>query len=148
MKLFEVLGLDHDESKPFVDKICKLLFKHEGGTVYDRKHGDTAFYGVQHEESTLTDENGNKLWLTFDNSTSSKEFGLNSLTPLHIKRGSDIDLAIHKLYNMHKLKSKHKVKYIIRGKDAVVREVHLGKDLNEKAVQFISDLRSLIMAPR
>lgn len=148
MKLTEVLDITKDASKPFVDKICKLLFKHEGGIVYDRKHGDAAYYGVQHEESTIADDDGNRIWLTFDNSTASGEFELNSLTPLHIKRGGDLDLAIHKLYHAHRVSSKHKIKYIIRGKDAVIRELHLGKVLDEKTIRFIGDLRSLLLSDR
>lgn len=148
MRLNEVLGLADDASKPFVDKICKTLFKIEGGTVYDLKHGDKAFYGVQHKESTLSDDNGKALWLTFDNSTTSNEFELNSLTALHMKRGGDMDLAIHKLYHMHKIKSKRRVKYIIHGKDAVIRELHLGKTLDEKAIHFMNDFRALVMSER
>lgn len=140
MKLQHLFEKHDPASEPFVEKICKMLFVGADiGAVTDPKRKGN-FFGVANGRSVLFDEDGNHLTMTFDNSTASGEFELNSLTPLHIIKGSDLDLEIAKLHKEHDVKSSKKLGYIDKGGDLVLREIHFGKVLDENALNFVMDL--------
>jgi hypothetical protein len=124
-------------SMPSIQKIAKALFGKEAGPVKDLKRSKEAkFFGVAHEKSTFENEKGHAIKLTFDNSTDSGEFEINSLVPLQIERGSDLDLAIKKLYKEYKVHSNKKMRYLVKGDFTYLREVHLGS----KAVEARFDV--------
>ena len=75
--------------------------------------------------------------LTFDNSTDSGEFEVNSLVPLMIERGTPEDHKILSLYRKFGVRSKKKTSYIAHGDKIVLRELFLGKDVDENAVRFM-----------
>jgi hypothetical protein len=137
--LFERKTMTLAEVEPYVDKICRLLFGQPAAPVTDPKRKGE-FLGVANGLASIADASGNRLTLTFDNSTASGEFELNSLTPLHIVKGSNLDLEIAKLYKEHDLPSKKKLGYIEKGGDLVLREIHFGKNLDENAINFVMDL--------
>lgn len=152
MKLKEILlevkseFIDKHEQK-FINKISKLLFNQESGPVKDLKRSKTAdFWGVSHQKSIFKDEKGKQIKLTFDNSTDSGEFEINSLTPLKIKKGSNLDKSIKTLYKECNVKSEKKMNYIIIDNETVLREIHLGKNISNNEVEFVKSLIKLITA--
>lgn len=125
-------------SKPFVDKICKLLFRLEG----EAKSGS---YGVENKPSTLTNKDGEPLMLTFDNSNSQREFELNSLTPLGIEKDSDTVKELEKMYVEHGVTSKAKLRFVTKGGKTVLRGLNLGKVLDEKGLRMLQDTLAMLM---
>lgn len=135
-------------AKPHVNAIAKTLFKQSADWVKDLKRSKEAkYYGVVDTESTLVDHRGKPLRLTFDNSTDSGEFEINSLAPLMIKKGSEVDLQIKKLYKDYKIDSSKKTNYIVRHGDSVLREIHIGKHPNQNTVDFTREVLSLLKKP-
>jgi hypothetical protein len=142
--LLELLDKEDKESRKFVNSITQVIFGMKAGPVIDKKRSkEPIFYGVAHERSRIQDANKRSLMLTFDNSTDSGEYELNSLTPLKITKGSDLDLAIHKLYKKHKVVSTKRIKYLQVGDDLVIREIHFGKEITERTVKMAKDLLKL-----
>jgi hypothetical protein len=139
MKLQQLFEKMDPASEPYVDKICRLLFGEPAGPVKDSKRKGE-FFGVINHISCITDKNGNHLNLTFDNSTGSGEFELNSLTPLGIVKGSHMDEEIAKLYKEHDMPSKKKLGYVEKHGELLLREIHFGKVLDENAINFLVDL--------
>lgn len=137
-----------DEKLLPIDKIAIALFNKKAGPVKDLKRSkDAEFLGVSHTRSLIAGPDGKRLSLTFDNSTDSGEFEINSLTPMNITRGSDKDKQIKKLYTKHGVESKKKIGYTTKDDDeTVVREVHLGKMLSKNAVKFVHELISILKA--
>lgn len=120
-------------SKPFIDKICKLLFKTEGAA--SGQH-----YGVVNKQSTLVTPKGDYLMLTFDNSNSQQEYELNSLTPLGIERDSETVKELTKMYDEHQVKSKAKLKFVSKGGKTLLRGVNFGSVIDERALRMIQDM--------
>lgn len=140
MKLQHLFEKHDPSSEPFVEKICKMLFIGiNAGAVTDPKRKGE-YFGVANGRSVITDQDGNNLTMTFDNSTTSGEFELNSLTPLGIVKGSALNQEVMKLYKEHDVKSSKKLGYIDKGGDLVLREIHFGKLLDENALNFVMDL--------
>lgn len=148
--LLELLDTSHQDAeivkmKPYINKIAGMLFKQKAGPVVDPKRSKLPkYFGITDTESTITDDSGKHLRLTFDNSTDSGEFELNSLSPLMIEKGSQLEAEIKKLYAEHEVKSKKRVNYIMRSGKKVIREIHLGKDINERTIRLVSDLIALL----
>jgi hypothetical protein len=149
-ELFEAALEQREESKeearlrPFLNRITQIIFKQGADWVKDKKRSkDAIFLGVAHTDSLIYDDRGKSLKLTFDNSTDSGEFELNSLTPLMIQKGSELDQAIISLYDKHHIKSTKKTNYMSREGKTVMREVHVGKMLDPHEVKFIHDLVEL-----
>jgi hypothetical protein len=143
MKVHELFENKKEKLMP-VDSIAMLLFKKKAEVITDPKHEDKKFIGVSHEKSTIKDENGKSLNLTFDNSTESGDFEINSLTPLKIEKGGDLDREIKRLFTKHELESKKKTGYVVKGDISYLREIILGKQLGRPAVKFVSDLLKLL----
>ena len=142
--LFEAVDTTSEDSekikgmKEHIHAIARALFKTHAGPVKDPKRSKEAiFYGVAHTRSALSDKKGRAMHLTFDNSTESGEFEINSLVPLLIQKGSPEDLKIHQLYRKFGVHSKKKMNYIAHGDGIVLREVHLGTDIDENTVKFV-----------
>jgi len=135
-----------ESMKDNIDFIARLLFSNvAAGPVKDLKRSKEAkFYGVNHAKSMLTDASGKAIPLTFDNSTDSGEFEINSLVPLKIERGSSEDLKIIGLYRKCGISSKAKTTYMAHGDKIVLRAVHLGKDIGEEATRFAKSLIKVI----
>lgn len=132
-------------AKPHLNKISSMLFGQKCGPVVDAKRGKEAkFFGVANARSKLLDSKGRGIKLTFDNSTDSGEFEINSLTPLKIVRGGDLDKKIKALYKRHKVESKKKTNYLDVDGDMVLREIHLGVSPNEHAIKLVRDVLKLI----
>ena len=131
--------------KPHIDAIAKKLFSKKAGPVKDLKRSkDAKYFGVAHTRSNIIADNEKALMLTFDNSTDSGEFEINSLAPLNVVKGSDKDRAIKKLYHDHEIKSKKRTNYIVKDADPVLREVHLGKEIDKDTVRFVVDLLKIL----
>ena len=136
---------EKEESALPVDAICQLLFKKKAGLVKDPKRDkDKDYIGVNHSVSSIKGPSGKPLHLTFDNSTDSGEFELNSLAPLQIEKGGKIDKAIKKLFSKHEVESKKKTNYTVKSEGVYLREIHLGKKLSRGAVKLIMDLIKLL----
>lgn len=134
--LNELLGskaLSAATSKPYIDKICKLLFKTEG--VASGSH-----YGVVNRQSTLVTPKGDYLTLTFDNSNSQGEYELNSLTPLGIEKDSETVKELMKMYEEHEVKSKAKLKFVSKGGKTLLRGVNFGRELDERGLRMMQDM--------
>lgn len=128
-----------------IDQIAQLLFKKRAGIVKDPKRDkDKTFLGVSHEKSTVKGALDKHLFLTFDNSTDSGEFELNSLTPLKIVKGDDTDRAIKKLFVKHELDVKTGMGYVVKGDATYLRELRLGKKLGKQAVHLVGDFIKVI----
>ena len=123
-------------SRPFVDKICKLLFRQEA----EAKSGS---YGLENKQSTLSTKDGEPLMLTFDNSNAQREYELNSLTPLGIEKDSATVKEFERMYTEHGVVSKAKLKFVARGGKSLLRGVNFGKVVDEKVLRMIQD--SLVM---
>jgi hypothetical protein len=134
LELLEPNNKAVEESRPFIDKICKLLFRQEGA-YSSGKH-----YGIINAESTLEDKNGNMLKLSFDNSNSQFEYELNSLTPLGIEKDSDVVKELLRMYDEHSVSSKAKLKFVSKGNASVLRGVNFGKVVNEKILRMVQDM--------
>ena len=133
------------EAKPNLNKISMALFGKKCEPVVDEKRSKKAiFYGVANTRSKVLDAKGKGIKLTFDNSTDSGEFEINSLTPLKIVQGSDLDKLINKLYKKFKISSKKKVNYLDVDGEMVIREIHLGVSPTESAVKLVRDVLKLI----
>lgn len=133
------------EAKPHLNKISSLLFSKKCEPVVDEKRSKKPiFFGVANARSKLVDEKGKSIKLTFDNSTDSGEFEINSLTPLKILQGGELDKQIKSLYKKHKVVSKKKINYLDVDGEMFLREIHLGKSPNEHAVKLVRDLVKLI----
>jgi len=133
------------EMAPFIHAIARLLFGTKARAVKDSKRGKEAkFFGVAHERSRIKDPKGKPLMLTFDNSTDSGEFEINSLLKLDIEKDGDIDLEIKKLFKEFQVKSKKKMNYVMQGDRYVLREIHLGKEINELTVAMVEKLLKLL----
>lgn len=133
------------EAKPHLNKISMMLFGKKCEPVVDEKRGKEAkFFGVANSRSKLQDAKGKSIKLTFDNSTDSGEFEINSLTPLRITQGGELDKQIKALYKKHKVASKKKINYLDIDGDMVLREIHLGTSPNEHAVKLVRDALKLI----
>jgi hypothetical protein len=144
MKVTEIFEAKEETLLP-VDSIAMMLFKQKAGEVKDTKRDkDKIYIGVSHEASTIKGSTGKVLHMTFDNSTDSGEFEIDSFTPLKIEKGSDIDKLIKKSYAKHELESKKKFSYMVKGGVSYLREIHLGKKLGKSAVRFVSDLLKII----
>jgi len=130
-----------------IDKIALILFKEKAGIVKDTKRDSTeVFIGVANTVSLIKGFNDKNLRLTFDNSTDSGEFEIDSLVPLKILKGSDIDKKIRRLIKIHEIKSKKKIGYIVKGEGTYVRELHLGKKIGDSTVAFIEAIVELFQA--
>lgn len=130
-----------EAQRPYADKICKLVFKEPGDWIADKKRSpERKYYGVSNKIAVVFDPDGNHLKMTFDNSTDSGEWELNSFTPLMIVKGSPLDLEIRKLFSEHEVRSSKKVGYIERNGQTVIREVHFGKTLDERSIRLAMDL--------
>ena len=139
------LKLSEKETKAVASKIAQMLFKQKAGPVTDKKRSkDPIFWGVSHQESLLVTDRNEKIKLTFDNSTDSGEYEINSLTPLDIEQGSQMDKAVKRIYVDRRVHSSKKTNYTLKGGVMVLREVHIGKYLNDKAVDFVKDLMALL----
>lgn len=149
--LLELLDTTSEESPDVKDslgsinKIAGMLFGKEAGPVKDGKRSKKAkYFGVAHTKSFLKDAKDSPIKLTFDNSTDSGEFEINSLVPLKIERGSDVDKAIRKLYKEHKVSSKKKTNYIVVGDRTYLREIHIGHAVHKHAVALVKAALKLI----
>jgi len=128
-----------------VDAIAMALFKCKAGIVIDAKRDkDKKYIGVSHEKSTIKGPTGKALNLTFDNSTDSGEFEIDSLTPLKIEKGGAVDKEIKKLFVKHDLDTKKKMSYMVKADSAYLREIHLGKKLGRPAVKLVTDLIKIL----
>lgn len=144
MKLFELREEKPKKISPFLNKITQLIFKQGADWVHDKKRSKEAiFLGVANTESLVTDPKGKRLKLTFDNSTSSGEFELNSLSPLMIEKGSMLDGELLALFDKHHVKSVKKINYITKEGKTVIREIHVGKELGPDEVKFVGDMLHL-----
>lgn len=150
-ELFEAVDTTSAESeniksmKDEIDHCAKAIFGVHAGPVKDPKRSKEAiFYGVAHTKSNLVDARGKSVYLTFDNSTDSKEFEINSLVPLKIERGSDEDREIKTLYKKYDVRSKKKLGYIAYGDLIVLREIHVGKDIDTNTVKFIKETMRIL----
>ena len=145
MKVFELFEAQEKETLLPVDAIAMMLFKKKSGLIIDTKRDKSKSYiGVAHEKSQIRSQSGKSLNLTFDNSTDSEEFEIDSLTPLKIEKGDDIDKAIKKLFVKHDLGIKKGTGYILKGDASYLREIHLGKKLGKPAVKLVADLLKIL----
>ena len=144
--LFEAKDKEAEEKAAMpVDAICQLLFKKKAGIVKDPKSDkDKEYIGVDHSVSSIKGPTGKPLHLTFDNSTDSGEFEINSLAPLKIEKGGKVDKAIKKLFSKHEVESKKKTNYTMKSEGVYLREIHLGKKLTRGAVKLVIDLIKLL----
>lgn len=150
-ELFEAVAATSVDSeaiqhmKEHINIIARLLFGRHAGPVKDPKRSKEAiFFGVAHGRSVVNDLKGRAMYLTFDNSTDSGEFEINSMVPLMIQKGSPEDLKIHQLYRKYSVHSKKKMNYIAHGDGIVLREIHLGTDIDENTVKFVKNLLKII----
>lgn len=134
-----------EEMRPEIDKIAHLLFHKEGGYVRDTKRSpDYKYYGVSNQRSLLKSAKGKHMMITFDNSTDSGEFEINSLAPLEIEKNGETDKKIRALYRTFEIKSKKRTNYILKGEGTVMREIHLGKHINKNTVKFVKEIIKLL----
>jgi hypothetical protein len=140
-----VLTDEVKEAKPNLNKISAMLFGKKCEPVVDEKRSkEPKYFCVANTRSKLLDAKGRGIRLTFDNSTDSGEFEINSLTPLKIVQGSDLDKAIKALYKKHKVQSKKKTNYLDVDGEMLMREIHLGTSPGEPAVRLVKDAIKLI----
>ena len=129
----------------YIHEISRLFFGKKSGPVIDKKRSkEPKYFGLSHVKSKLVDTKGRPLMLTFDNSTDSGEFELNTLAPMMIERGSDTDMAIKKLYRKYDVKSSKKTNYISRGGEIVLREIHFGKAIDNQTVKLAQEVYELL----
>lgn len=145
MKICDLFEEKKEEKLLPIDAIAMMLFRKKAGIIKDPKRDkDKDYLGVAHEKSTLKANNGKSISLTFDNSTDSEEFEIDSLTPLKIEKGSSEDKQIKKLFLKHEIDTKKKVGYIVKSDVSYVREIYLGKKLGRQAVKLVTDLLKII----
>jgi hypothetical protein len=145
MKICELFEEKKKEHLLPVDAIAMMLFKKKAGIVIDAKRDkDKQYLGVAHERSTIKGSTGKPLHLTFDNSTDSGDFEIDSLTPLKIEKGGAIDKEIKKLFSKHEVDTKKKTGYVVKSDVAYLREIHLGTKLGRPAVRLVADLIKII----
>jgi len=145
MKVHELFEAKEEKSSTPIDAIAQLLFKKNAGLVTDPKRDkEKQYIGVAHAKSTIKDDSGKPLHLTFDNSTDSEDFEIDSLTPRKIEKGGDLDRAIKKLYQKHELDTKKKTGYVVKGDTSYLRELVLGKKLGKPAVKLVADLIKML----
>ena len=133
------------EAKPHLNRISMALFGRKCEPVVDSKRSKKAvFFGVSNTRSKLLDAKGKGVKLTFDNSTDSGEFEINSLTPLKIVQGGDLDKQINSLYKKFKVSSKKKTNYLDVDGEMVLREIHLGTSPSEHAVKLVRNFIKLV----
>lgn len=143
-ELFEA-KTEKKESLLPVDVISMMLFKKKSGIITDPKRDKNKKYvGVSNERSVIKDVNGKSIRLTFDNSTDSGEFEIDSLTPLKIEKGGAIDKSIKKLFTKHELDTKKTVGYLVKGDTSYIREIHLGEKLGRSAEKLVTDLLKIL----
>ena len=143
--LFEAEKTDSDKKLLPVDSIAMMLFKQKAGLVKDPKRDKKKDYlGVSHQKSTIKTAEGRQLFLTFDNSTDSGEFEIDSLTPLKIEKGGDIDKQIKKLFTKYELETKSSTGYVVKSDVSYLREISLGKKLGHPAVKLVSSLIKIL----
>lgn len=136
---------DIKHSKSKINHIAQILFNQDAGPVKDLKRSKEAkFFGVANAKSTILDSKGDGIRLTFDNSTDSGEFEINSLSPLKIVKGSEEDSAIKSLYKALKIESKKKTNYVVIGDQTLMREVHLGKVITSDTIKFVKGLLKIV----
>lgn len=136
---------DKEEKLLPVDDIAMMLFKKKAGIITDPKRDkDKKYIGVSNEKSSIKGPTGKALNLSFDNSTDSGEFEIDSLTPLKIEKGGPVDKAIKKLFSKHEVDSNVKTGYLVKSDASYLREVGLGKKLGRSAVKLVSDLMKII----
>lgn len=146
MKVWELFeNKDKEEKLLPVDSIALLLFKKKAGIVTDPKRDKNKTYiGVSNEKSTIKNLTGKFLNLSFDNSTDSGEFEIDSLTHLKIEKDGDIDKEIKKLYSKHDIDTKKKIGYLVKSDVTYLREIHLGKILGRPSVKLVIDLIKIL----
>jgi hypothetical protein len=133
------------EAKPYLNKIAVLLFGKKCEPVTDPKRSKKPiFFGVDNARSKILDARGKGVKLTFDNSTDSGEFEINSLTPLKIVQGGDLDKQIKALYKKFKVSSRKKTNYLDVEGEMLLREIHLGVSPNEQTVKLVRDVLKLV----
>src|ERR1035437_8806814 len=133
------------DAKPHLNKISTLLFSKKCEPVIDEKRSKKPiFFGVDNTRSKLVDAKGKSIKLTFDNSTDSGEFEINSLTPLKIVQGGDLDKQIKALYKKFKVSSRKKTNYLDVEGEMLLREIHLGVSPNEQTVKLVRDVLKLV----
>jgi len=144
MKLCELFETKEEKLLP-VDLIAMMLFKKKADIVTDPKRDkDKKYIGVSHERSLIKSPSGKFINLTFDNSTDSGEFEIDSLTPLKIVKDDPIDKEIKKLFSKHELITKKKTSYIIKSEISYLRGIHLGAKLGSPAVKLVNDLIKIL----
>ena len=146
MKLNDLFEEKEEKEKLLpVDSIAMLLFRRKAGIVTDPKRDkDKKYIGVSHEKSTIKGPTGKFLNLTFDNSTDSGEFEIDSLTPLKIEKSGAIDKEIKKLFAAYEIETKKRTGYLVKADVAYLREIHLGAKLGRPAVKLVTDLIKII----
>jgi len=146
MKLCELFEAKDKEEKLLpVDSIAMMLFKQKAGIVTDPKRDkDKKFIGVAHERSIIKSSSGKPLSLTFDNSTDSGEFEIDSLTPLKISKGDDLDKEIKKLFSKYELDVKKGTSYMVKSDSAYLRGIHLGAKIGSPAVKLVAELIKIL----
>ena len=133
------------EAKPYLNKISSMLFGKKCEPVVDDKRSKKPiFFGVANTRSKIVDPKGKGVKLTFDNSTDSGEFEINSLTPLMIIQGDPLDKQIKALYKKFKVSSRKNTNYLDVDGQMVMREIHLGVSPDESAVKLVRDALKLI----
>ena len=138
--LQELLNTKEDKRKPYIDKICKLLFMREGA-----KHpGGT--YGVFQADSTIANAKGEKLKLSFNDDNPHSEYVLASLSSLGIEKGSGLCNELFMLYKEHRVKSAIELTFVQKHGKTVLRGVSLGTNIDERSLRFIGDLKANLAA--
>lgn len=143
--LFEAEKKDSEKNLLPVDAIAMMLFREKAGIIKDPKRDkDKNYLGVSHTKSTIKGPGGKALFLTFDNSTDSGGFEIDSFTPLKIEKGDDLDRAIKKLFDKHELTRGSG--YVVKSDATYLRELALGKKLGRPAVKLVADIIKLFKA--
>jgi hypothetical protein len=148
LELLDTTSVDSADvkgSKSSINRIAQMLFRQDAGPVKDLKRSKEAkFFGVADARSVFIGPNGKGVRLTFDNSTDSGEFEINSLVPLGITKGSEEDKAIKQLYKDLEIESKKRTNYIISGDQTLLREIHLGKVITHDTVKMVRAITKML----
>lgn len=147
MKIYELILEKEDKQENLypVDSIAIMLFNKKAGIVTDLKRDkNEKFIGISHGKSNIKTSHGKSLFLTFDNSTDSGEFEIDSLTPLKIEKGGLIDKSIKKLFLKFDVDTKKKIGYLVKDDLAFIREIHLGKKLSNSTVKFVYEVIKIL----
>jgi hypothetical protein len=127
-----------EEMRPFLEKICKLIFMQAGS------YSSGTHFGVINQKSQITDPKGNYLDLTFDNSNAQGEYELNSLTALCIEKDSPTVDELVKMYKEHEVKSAAKLKFITKQGQTLLRGINFGTVIDEKVLRMIQDVMVML----